>query len=309
MLGDRVRYRTGALVAEGVQALPPASLTNPATGGPGVRVRYLDADGGELALEDRRWVELAWLGSGLPAGTSSVELRTCWAPRPGRYRLGVRAPGALHLMVDGETLLDTVTTSEEGRFVAAFADPPSAAVEVTVQGTVELVLRQTLPPEPPIRAVTLGVVPVVDDPDAEIAAAAALARECAVALVVVGTNEQVESEGFDRDTLALPGRQGCRWPARWSTPRACTSATAAGCARARRRPSRSGTAWATRRESCGSARATPAEGGATVQVELANTGDRPGRAVVQRTGPDPPGGRSSRGSSRCTSARRWPTRR
>ena len=34
-----------------------------------------------------------------------------------------------------------------------------------------------------------------------------LAAESDVAVVVVGTNEEVESEGFDRTSLALPGRQ------------------------------------------------------------------------------------------------------
>lgn len=34
-----------------------------------------------------------------------------------------------------------------------------------------------------------------------------LARQADVAVVVVGTTEEVESEGFDRDSLALPGRQ------------------------------------------------------------------------------------------------------
>jgi beta-glucosidase len=164
----------------------------------------------------------------------------------------------------------------------------------------------------------------VPDADAEIAAAAALAVECQVALVVVGTDERIESEGADRSTLALPGRQddlvravaaanprtvvvvnagapvllpwrdevaavllgwfggeqcgaaladvllGARepggrlpttWAATgeeaavldgspstggWSTTRASTSGTAAGCAPARPRPTRSGTAWATR---------------------------------------------------------------
>jgi beta-glucosidase len=37
--------------------------------------------------------------------------------------------------------------------------------------------------------------------------AVALARDADVAIVVVGTTEEVESEGFDRTSLALPGRQ------------------------------------------------------------------------------------------------------
>ena len=43
--------------------------------------------------------------------------------------------------------------------------------------------------------------------DEEIERAVALARGADVALVVVGTTEEVESEGFDRTSLALPGRQ------------------------------------------------------------------------------------------------------
>src|SRR5919107_816071 len=76
VLGDRVRYRLGAQVAEGVQALDPATLTNPVTEGPGVRLRFLDGDGGELGAEDRLWAEQGWVGSGVPDGTVTSELRT-----------------------------------------------------------------------------------------------------------------------------------------------------------------------------------------------------------------------------------------
>ena len=45
------------------------------------------------------------------------------------------------------------------------------------------------------------------DPDAELERAVDLARDADVAIVVVGTTPEVESEGFDRSSLALPGRQ------------------------------------------------------------------------------------------------------
>jgi beta-glucosidase len=41
----------------------------------------------------------------------------------------------------------------------------------------------------------------------ELEQAVALAAEADVAVVVVGTTEEVESEGFDRESLTLPGRQ------------------------------------------------------------------------------------------------------
>ena len=46
-----------------------------------------------------------------------------------------------------------------------------------------------------------------DDPDELIAKAVAEAKESEVAVVVVGTNSAVESEGFDRETITLPGHQ------------------------------------------------------------------------------------------------------
>jgi beta-glucosidase len=50
-------------------------------------------------------------------------------------------------------------------------------------------------------------VPPHGTDEEEIAAAAALAAASDAAVVVVGTTADVESEGFDRTTLALPGRQ------------------------------------------------------------------------------------------------------
>jgi beta-glucosidase len=59
----------------------------------------------------------------------------------------------------------------------------------------------------PAHALTLGTQIIVDDPADEVAAAAALATESDDPLVVVGTIEQVEIEGADRTTLAVPGHQ------------------------------------------------------------------------------------------------------
>lgn len=46
-----------------------------------------------------------------------------------------------------------------------------------------------------------------DDIDIELAEAVAAAADAELTVVIVGTNEEVESEGWDRTDLALPGRQ------------------------------------------------------------------------------------------------------
>ena len=67
-------------------------------------------------------------------------------------------------------------------------------------------MRHVLP-DAPFLAVQLNLdVPYRPD-DEELERAAGLAADADVAIVVVGTNEEVECEGFDRDSLALPGRQ------------------------------------------------------------------------------------------------------
>ena len=51
------------------------------------------------------------------------------------------------------------------------------------------------------------IAPAGRSPEDELAAAVAAAAEADVAIVVVGTTEAIESEGFDRSDLALPGAQ------------------------------------------------------------------------------------------------------
>jgi beta-glucosidase len=49
--------------------------------------------------------------------------------------------------------------------------------------------------------------PPGSDPDTELAEAVAAAADADLSVVIVGTNEEVESEGWDRADLQLPGRQ------------------------------------------------------------------------------------------------------
>jgi beta-glucosidase len=58
-----------------------------------------------------------------------------------------------------------------------------------------------------VTAFQLNLEPPRRPEDQELEAALALAAGADAAVVVVGTTDEVESESFDRDTLALPGRQ------------------------------------------------------------------------------------------------------
>ena len=130
-------------------------------------------------------------------------------PRP-RASTSSASTGAGHhrLTLDGEEVFDRpIELSEDGDLGEAILRPPQYGVPVTLDGERELVLRYEPDPELPMAAVHINVEPPFGDEDAELERAVALAAEADVAVVVVGTNEEVECEGVDRDSLALPGRQ------------------------------------------------------------------------------------------------------
>jgi beta-glucosidase len=87
--------------------------------------------------------------------------------------------------------------------------PPQHGVPVTLEAgqEVELVLRRDVDPAQEVVAMRLDHEPPYAGDDAAIEAAVALAADAELAVVVVGTTEEVEREGVDRDSLALPGRQ------------------------------------------------------------------------------------------------------
>lgn len=72
--------------------------------------------------------------------------------------------------------------------------------------TVDLVARRELREHTGTATVLAADPPRLSDAD-ELARAVGMARVADVAVVVVGTTDEIESEGFDRTSPALPGRQ------------------------------------------------------------------------------------------------------
>jgi beta-glucosidase len=143
-----------------------------------------------------------------------VELATRFTPAAsGPIRVGFATVGHGRVYLDGELIVDEIAESEHTDLGAALLAPPTAAAEVNLTaGTpVELRLEYDLAgrtgPMAELLSLRFGTEPAAVDSDALIAAASDAAAQADVALVVVGTNPVVESEGYDRTSLALPGRQ------------------------------------------------------------------------------------------------------
>ncbi|QHC57764.1 glycoside hydrolase family 3 C-terminal domain-containing protein [Rathayibacter sp. VKM Ac-2760] len=213
--GARVDYALGAVVQDGVAPLVLDTITNPVTGEPGQRVRFLAEDGAELFVEDRRATSLVWFGGTAPiAASARVEFSTVLTPAAdATVRLGFAVAGTARVFVDGELFLEETLAAVGSDLGAALLAPPSVSAPLSVTAGTPVDIRieyDIVHAEGDLEGAlgfTYGLEPDATPAEELIAEAVALARDADVALVVVGTNSAVESEGYDRSSLDLPGRQ------------------------------------------------------------------------------------------------------
>jgi beta-glucosidase len=216
----QVEHAIGVTSSTRIPVADPAALRPPDGDGPGVEVRFVAADGTVLGAEHRTGCAFVWMGSfgdGIaPRDVAWVEVHArLRANQAGTYRIGASGVGRFRLIVGGETVYDSRLGLPWGAdIVEALMIPPQCGHAMALEAgeAVEVVVAH----EVGSASSELGdagtnfqlnlATPHGSD-DEEIARAVALARDADVAVVVVGTTAEVESEGFDRRTLALPGRQ------------------------------------------------------------------------------------------------------
>ncbi|MEV6861911.1 glycoside hydrolase family 3 C-terminal domain-containing protein [Streptosporangium subroseum] len=187
--------------------LGTGNARNPLTGEPGVLVRLLDAAAVEIHAEHRltgRILEPARIDS-----AAAVEIRALLSPEAdGPWDLAVAGWGHVFLEADGRVLIDEEVERDTDDPATVHLSPPYRRARLTMAAgrDVELVSRRRLDPGSGIASVLAADPPWRDD-EVELAAAVELARTCDAVVVVVGTTEEIESEGVDRTHLDLPGRQ------------------------------------------------------------------------------------------------------
>jgi beta-glucosidase len=205
-----VEYAAGAHVTVRPTPLSPGHATDPITGEPGVRVRYLDADGAEVHSELRRSGRILEPSVDFSSlGAQFVEVSAHLTPEvSGEWKVGVVGLGDVSLRADGKVLIDETVAAESDDPTYLHVTPSyrQAPLSVDAGVVVELAARRRITPETGL-AIALTADPPRRDADDELAAAVALAKSADAAIVVVGTTDEIESEGFDRASLALPGRQ------------------------------------------------------------------------------------------------------
>jgi beta-glucosidase len=189
--------------------------TDPQSGRPGVRVEVLDSVG--TVLSSRRQLD-EWTGwyniaDDMRAATQvrlTVEIRLS---EPGVHHVAVGTVGEYTIAVDGAVVdVGHHLVGSEVILNSSINDPPDVPVriEVTEPRSVTLTaLVQVIEGEAYGRFARAALRHALPGPSEEeqINDAVLAARDADVAIVMVGTTIETESEGWDRSTLALPGRQ------------------------------------------------------------------------------------------------------
>lgn len=179
---------------------------------------FYDTDGVRVASEPLADGTARWIGElpeGVVPGTLSkvVTSGTFTPTSSGTHTFAIAGIGRFVLTVGGQTLFDGTIELEGDDPATAFLHPPQreAAAELA-EGEpvhVELTLHTTGQALGDFAFVGFSLnhgAPMADD-ETLIAEAVAAATDADIAVVIAATTEDVESEGFDRTTLALPGRQ------------------------------------------------------------------------------------------------------
>jgi beta-glucosidase len=212
-----VVYQRGASHRRLLDTIPGDRVFDPDGSGIGLRVDYLDGGESVLASEVRGTERLLWLGTqSLPEGTSSIRLRgQLRIGDAGEHLFGMHGTGTFRVEVSGrEVFSGDVAAAGIDDPLGDMIEPPEQRISVVlaesdldVNGAVPVRVDFTPRDTDVLVAVGLGYQRQAWDEAAELSAAVDAARDADVAVVVVGTNDEVETEGRDRDSLGLPGNQ------------------------------------------------------------------------------------------------------
>jgi beta-glucosidase len=171
-----------------------------------------DLSGKVVASGELASFEVMWLGEvapGVDPTNFSARLTARFTPQDdGEYHLGLVSAGRSRLLLDGELLIENWESWQAGGNYFGQANDERVGIAALKAGqsyTITAEYSSQAPGGLGLKALRVGA----DKPLGEVALehAAQTAAGAAVALLFVGLSGEWDSEGQDRPTLALPGRQ------------------------------------------------------------------------------------------------------
>ena len=204
-----VTTHQGAITSATVALPPNGTLHDPVSGKAGVRLEARDA-AGNVGYDAPFPNSVVTWWDGLPEAVylpgSEVVMRATFRPgADGPHVVGVAGVGHVRLSVHGAVLAEASSLPPRD-VVEALSRPPELRVPVQMKAGHDVEVRAEFRSDTRFATMRLGIAPQLHD-DALLEEAVRAAANADVAIVVVGSADGTESEGYDRDTLALPGRQ------------------------------------------------------------------------------------------------------
>jgi beta-glucosidase len=216
-IGATVTYEAGVRTDRLTPVIRKGQLRRP-DGGPGLRVSYVngaDWDADVAAEETATTTLVRFFGStpdGIDPRSFSARVEGTFVPdADGPHTIGVVSTGPVTLAVDTGTGMTTLVDdprmelprSEE--FFGYGSVEATATIECRAGVAVPIAVKWSTAAGNGFAAIRVGIrsPEPADLMDRAVAAAAA----ADVAIVMVGTNDEWETEGHDRTTMDLPGRQ------------------------------------------------------------------------------------------------------
>ena len=170
-----------------------------------------DMNGGAppLRSEDLPRFSLIWPedpGEGLTRELFACRVSFTFTPDvSGAWSFGLTSVGRSRLYVDRELVADDELAAPGGSFFGIGKTQFVASHQLLAGRAVQVTVEYTNDGAGLMRGLIMGFdAPVLAD---TVAAAVTLAATTDASIVIVGTNDDWEAEGYDRTTIALPGRQ------------------------------------------------------------------------------------------------------
>ena len=172
------------------------------------RVRYTGTDGA-TADDTTDRLNFIWIDDpapGIDVAAFGVSISGSFTPSvTGDWQVSLTVVGSAVLRVDGEIMVDLTIPQTGGAFFGLGNNeirvPLACEAGVRREVSVEIMVEE----RSQLRGLIVGAEPPASDDAMDRAVAAAAGAE--VAVVVVGTNADWETEGEDRDDMHLPGAQ------------------------------------------------------------------------------------------------------
>jgi beta-glucosidase len=210
----KIVHERGCLISKFTPEIDPVCFAADADEeGRGVTVEYfdsLDCTGEHAHARKVRRIGARFFGP-VPGVADSERFSCRWTATfvpetTGLHTFGLTATGLARLLVDDVTMIDGWTGRQRRDWLPGRPSAEvTAAIEMEAGRTYELRVEYSRSGVPIIAGLRFGMLPPVPEDLMERAVAAAASADAVV--LIVGTTNEWETEGSDRATMGLPGRQ------------------------------------------------------------------------------------------------------